>query len=253
MFEESPRVCVYSCIASSYDEPLSVDLHSPCVTSYVLFTDDDDVDVARWNVRGLASPASVTRPCLVNRYHKFFPHRVLDDVDISIYIDGNIQIISDITPLIENFISSGAKLGIFSHPQRDNIIEEYSACSALNKFGKGEGGLAVKQIEKYARDGYKLDSKLFVATVLLRKHDDTEDLDRAMELWWKEINTFSSRDQLSLPYVLWKTGLPCQVYEIDIFNNPYFRRSAHRREKLTLHTRVLKKLKCSLGKIFRLA
>ena len=52
------------------------------------------------------------------------------------------------------------------------------------------------------------------------------------ELWWAEINTESKRDQVSLPFILWKSKLPFEVIQVDVFNgdnNPYLKWYPHKK------------------------
>lgn len=42
-----------------------------------------------------------------------------------------------------------------------------------------------------------------------------------MEKWWEQIKNFSKRDQLSLSYVLWKTGYKIK-YISKVFGLSYF-------------------------------
>jgi hypothetical protein len=52
-----------------------------------------------------------------------------------------------------------------------------------------------------------------------------------MEEWWKEFIEYSKRDQISLPYVLWKNGIKINdVNELgkDLSTNYAFQKSIHR-------------------------
>ena len=50
-----------------------------------------------------------------------------------------------------------------------------------------------------------------------------------MEDWWKELQKYTCRDQLSFNYVIWKNKMENQVYIIDynIYQNPRFRVKPH--------------------------
>jgi hypothetical protein len=242
------KITLYSCIASAYDEPIPIGLVSDRVDSCIMFTDNHAAKAPGWEVRALASPSGITQPNLINRYHKFFPHRVLDDVDVSIYIDGNIRIIKDIGPLLDSFIGSDKEIGVFSHPQRKNIVEETCACINLNKFSDEDKIRVVSQLEFYAKEKYRLNSELYAATVLFRRHRNLDILDKTMSLWWEQINKYCARDQISLPYVLWKSGVPYKVYNIDIFDNPYFQRLAHGSRKSLVNKNAMNNIKSYLRK-----
>jgi hypothetical protein len=48
------------------------------------------------------------------------------------------------------------------------------------------------------------------------------------------MRTFTRRDQLSLPYVLFKSGLEAKLWDWNYkFENPYFKRYLHRRGALS--------------------
>lgn len=221
------KIAVYTCIVDDYDVLLP-----PCVRSdgvrFFCFTDRTDRKVRGWEMLDLAHPSSVTRPDLINRYHKFFPYRVLPDVDWSIYIDGNIRLIGDIPSLIKRISAQGAVLGCPEHKQRSTILEEARACKELGKFDQRDKKLIKKQLAIYKAEGMPLDTPLTANYLIIRSHKSNE-LANAMELWWKQLQLFTRRDQISLPYVLWKTGLAATLIEKDVNESePYYTHYAHK-------------------------
>ena len=51
-----------------------------------------------------------------------------------------------------------------------------------------------------------------------------------MDLWWAELMNYTKRDQLSLPYVLYKSELKVKFWDWNYkYVNPYFMRYLHRR------------------------
>ena len=55
-----------------------------------------------------------------------------------------------------------------------------------------------------------------------------------MDLWWEQMATYTKRDQLSLPYVLYKSDLRIKLWDWNYkFENPYFKRYLHRRGTLS--------------------
>ena len=224
-----PKVVVYTCVSSGYDVVPSPAEEQRSGYEYLLFSEEESCTPPGWRHRDFISPRNIVQPNLINRYHKIFPDQLSMDADISVYIDGNVRIKRDLSPLLSEFWKSEKIFGCFRHPQRDTIREEVDACLLLGKFKSAENGLSSEQLRFYAADGFPMDFPLQVATVLFRRHDGPEVLSEAMALWWKQINIFTARDQVSLPYVLWKTQLPFVSFEIDIFNNVYFERENHLR------------------------
>ena len=57
--------------------------------------------------------------------------------------------------------------------------------------------------------------------LIVRDHDDAA-MKKVMEMWWEEFCKRSKRDQLSLPYVLFKNGIKVEsvgVLGTNIFQN----------------------------------
>jgi hypothetical protein len=214
------KIAVYTCIINHYDylfcpKVFPKDIKFYCFTDQVYHS----LKIKGWKLLPLSSPKSISKPNLINRYHKFFPHIVLPETDYSVYIDGNIRVISDITPLLKQFINSGATLGVCKHPQRKTIREEIDACINRNKVSDPE--LLFKEYEYYLSQGFEDIIDLTENNVILRKHND--EMKRVMEIWWSQLNNYSQRDQISLPYVRWKTGVKTKVFNFNARQeNPYF-------------------------------
>ena len=62
-----------------------------------------------------------------------------------------------------------------------------------------------QQLAVYAKEGFKL-AELSENSMLLFKPQSNQ-LAKAMDIWWDQIHKFSRRDQLSLGYSLSKCGL----------------------------------------------
>ena len=53
-----------------------------------------------------------------------------------------------------------------------------------------------------------------------------------MDAWWDEIDSFSSRDQLSFNYTSWKNGLSYIAMDLNQHNNRYFNIHPHPKLKV---------------------
>jgi len=82
----------------------------------------------------------------------------------------------------------------------DTLTREAEFC--LSRWPK----LPVKeQKDFYLSEGCPDNTGIFMGGLIVRRH--TKAIARLNELWWEQITKFSQRDQLSLPYVLWKLGI----------------------------------------------
>lgn len=221
------KIYIYSCVTGGYDTcPPNVaarDSFDDCV----LFADNISMQSSAWKLSALRSPDTLIRGDLINRYHKFFAESLFPDADISIYIDGNIEVLQSLHPLVDQFASSNAVFGCLIHPQRKYLLDELRACKRLGKFKYDDEMRVDSQLSSYMQDGFPFDFPLYSAGVLFRRHGLSSALNEAMSMWWQQINQYTCRDQLSLPYVLWKSKLSYMAFDLDIFENPYFLRRPH--------------------------
>ena len=220
---------VYSCITGGYDKP-----YEPVYVSenlqYVLFTDDTkEIQDSVWKQIKIKDDLLCTGSNFANRYYKFHPFEQFGaDYDFSIYIDGNVQTVSDISALYT--VAQKSKIGIamHRHASRSCAYKDAKWCE-YNK--RGNLKFILNQMEKYRSEGFPENFGLCEATIIVVDMHN-EKAKEILNLWWSEFcSSESRRDQLSFPYVLWKNG-----YKIDDvgclgndeYHNPKFRINAHK-------------------------
>lgn len=194
---------VYTVITGDYDKLKEVNKEENF--DYICFTNNDSLKSDTWDVRKL--PDDVEKSDLDNikkqRKVKILANRYLSDYDLSVYIDGNVEIVGNLTDFIsQNCDSKKGYIFIPKHPLRDCIYEEAEACI---KYKKGDPDMFKKQVEAYKKEGFPEHYGLAENNIIIRYHNN-KDCAKLMESWWKEIETRSHRDQLSLFYCVWKLG-----------------------------------------------
>jgi hypothetical protein len=191
-------------VTGGYDNVAPV-FFKPPDCNFLLFTDDPELKVEGWETVLLPN-GLINNKVQLSRFPKLLPHRLLKDYDYSIYIDGSYDLIGDISELFEYMDEE--PLAFFPHSDgRTTIMEE---AEAIILSEKADPLLVRKQLETYKNNGFQDNIGLFEAGILVRAHNDLWVIE-AMEQWWHEIKTHTQRDQLSLPYVLWKTGLDFHI------------------------------------------
>jgi hypothetical protein len=212
------RWLVYTCVAGGYDRvypPLVVDPD----TDYVIVTDDASLQVPGWRTHAVDASAYPT-PQLMNRYFKMLAHREFKGYQASLYVDGNVRLLGSLRPVFQPFLSSGLPLKFFRHPKRHTVASEIAACIQRGKVQ--DAGRLHAEWEHFQADGFADDAGLVEATILLKDHLSA-DTDLAMALWWSLYQQHQTRDQTSLPYVLWKTGIGYAHHDFHFRDpNPYF-------------------------------
>ncbi|MDF2596380.1 MAG: Eps11P family protein [Clostridia bacterium] len=220
------KIAVYTCITSDYDNIMEP-IYCNANCDYYIVTDKDvpkdsywtKIDINQFKLNYLKSNEK-------NRFIKLHPHLLFQDYDYSLYVDGNIRIMADIVPLVAQMGNS--VLGVHRHNKRDCIYTEANVIVDHKRFAEFRD-MALKQIEFYKQEGLKEHQGLYENPILIRKHNDKKCIE-LMNAWWGEMNRFTMRDQLSLPYVLWKFGIKeddiC-ILGNNVKMNPRFRKYTH--------------------------
>lgn len=224
-----PKIAVYSCITGGYDLPLSP-LMKPSNVDYLLFTDEKPLNLEYWTFKDLPKEALQYKDnTLRNRYCKMHPQIVGEGFDYAIYIDGNIKVYSDLTNII-NAINSKTGLAIHRHNCRNCIYDEVEVCKIAKR---GNIPLLDKQIRYYKAEGMPIHYGLLECSVIVSDLSNCK-VNVIMSAWWNEfMRSSSKRDQISLPFVLWKLGY--KIEDIgnlgwELTKNPKFRKIEHIRQ-----------------------
>ena len=182
---------VLSSITNKYD---SISEKQIFTCPYVMFS---DLESENWKVK---PPFKLFEDSNRNaKIPKVLSHKFSGEY--SLWIDGNIEILVDPTTLVEKYLD-GFDICFFNHPLRHCA---YSELDLLKNGGYDSGELMDRQMSYYAKENYPRENGLQAGSVILRRH--TPQVVAFNNMWWSEITTGSRRDQLSLDYCLWKTGL----------------------------------------------
>ena len=214
-------------------------LHEPLCEmdgwDFICFTDNDKITSDKWTVK-LVTPF-YSDGARDNRRFKILPHRHLKDYDISVCVDGDIQITKDINDIVDTYLSE-YNFAVLDHKlcgvsttgtlnSRNCIYQEAQFIQWLGdnhprKKYKDNMDIIHKQVNQYKQNGYPENNGLARTTIIFRRHNDLEVI-KNMEDWWTEYKYNSRRDQLSLPYVIWKNKFKFKYIDIDIDDNEYFK------------------------------
>ena len=194
---------IYTCIAGNYDE-LRQHAYINFDYDYICFTDNEKLlkfeEFGIWKIR----PLEYTKldNARNNRWHKTHPHIILPNYNKSIYVDANINIISDyLFSVLE--MENKHKIKIPVHPDKNCIYREIKTVLKFKRDTKE----AVEKVNKLLKnENFPKNYGLNENCVIYREHND-EKVIKIMNSWWEMIEHYSRRDQLSLSYILWKNGI----------------------------------------------
>ncbi len=157
--------------------------------AFVLYTDDPSL---RGRPGVIVDMQPKYKPPLMARWHKTHP----PDGD-SLWIDGIYQLIADPRPLLAGITTD---VGLRPHPKHACLYHEAIKCAARKK---DKPRRILRQAMRYITDGYPSVKGLWMGGMIYRPASSPREW---QDLWWDEIRQGSCRDQISLPYALWKTG-----------------------------------------------
>lgn len=213
-------------------------LHNPEIVSsnydYICITDSDQYTSDIWEIKKVTPLYS--HGGLNNRKYKVLPHRFFDNYDISVYIDGDLKITSDLNNLVEKYTQY--PLSVLDHSlcgvnttgnlnSRNCIYDEANFIKWLGdnhprKHYKDNIDTIFSQMDRYKIEEYPTKNGLARTSVIIRNHNNPLVI-KVMEDWWLELKYWSKRDQLSFPYVCWKNNFKYTFIPEDIDFNPWFK------------------------------
>lgn len=196
---------VYTAIIDGYDslkQPFFVDVE----WDYICFTDDADLlkkrTVGVWEIR--QAEVKDLDSSRLNRWHKIHPHVLFPDYELSIYIDGNVRLISSYAQELAKDPKSIFLLP--SHHTRDCIYAEASALEMSGRLNVEQLSKLKAQLNVLKVNGFPENFGLTENNVIIRRHHEIEVKSIAAH-WWRIVRDYSHRDQASISYVLWKHGV----------------------------------------------
>ena len=191
MADNRKKTLVYSVNIGGYDRVLPIKERSP-FCDYKLFTDDPNGGAKGWEV---ILVQKLENQLLQTRQIKLCIHKHQPGYDRYVYLDANFEIRRDIYEYVKASFKGG--LMLHAHPTRDCIFQEGKRVLALGMVKKEA---VEKQLTSYSMAGMPRRYGLFANGFLVRDHS----VDKFMETWYEELENHTYRDQLSLPFLMFK-------------------------------------------------
>lgn len=207
------KVVVYTAIFGNYDVLKEPEYIGDDV-DYVCFTDNPQIKSDVWKVIYCENDDKFESRIKAKEF-KCLPHKFLSDYEVSVWIDGSIQVKGNISKFVFDKMSTSDLL-FFAHPWRNCIYDEAEYTLKERKF---ENVIKTeKQIEQYSREGMPHNNGLVCGGFIARYHN-VDKVKYVMEHWWEQLQKHGLNDQISLGYVLWKYGLNYDVVGDWIYDN----------------------------------
>lgn len=225
---------VYTAIFGDYDSLTPLPEGCGCDLEFVCFTDNPGLQSSGWRIVADDLDAS-SAPALKNRHYKILAHEHLRDYEQSLYVDGHITLRKCPCRLFDRYLDT-ALIAVPYHKDRDCIYEE---AEYVLSDGKVPHDVVSAQMDFYRAEGFPAHFGLTENGILLRRHRE-ERVIAAMQMWWREYSQRARRDQISLPYVLWKSGLEAvAIAEGPRVSAEYFKIRPHKAHPQGLVKRIV--------------
>lgn len=214
------KVVVSTCTFGGGDDlyqPIGMSNASLKKVCYVAFWDDitlatqeaggkrigEDHMIGKWRIV-IVKDLPFTDQRLNGKIPKMLSHRLFPQARYSIWVDSKSQFRRDPLGVLEALLwRTNSVLAISEHGARSSVYDEGKAVVKKHKATPEEVEV---QLTQYRHDGFPDDKRfngkkaLSEASVIVRENTALTNL--LMCLWFNEVVRFTSRDQLSFPYVL---------------------------------------------------
>lgn len=189
------KIAVYTVLTNGYDtlRPIRPERGF----DYFVFTDDKDFMVAGWQ------PILIEKGDVYKqREIKLLPHKHLPNHNVTIYVDANMQLRLSVQQILRAF-KGGVMLS--KHLKRNCVYEEAKECIAQNKAPKEK---IEKQVKRYRKMGFPERFGMWSTGFIVR--ENSERVNAFCEVWNKELQSQTHRDQLSIGYAIKEIGIKPQ-------------------------------------------
>ncbi|WP_051226642.1 glycosyltransferase domain-containing protein [Butyrivibrio sp. MC2013] len=217
--DKEKHITVYTAITGNYDnlnEPLTKDEN----TDYICFTNSKNITSKTWEIIYI-NDDSLSDVKLSKRI-KILPHEYFKCDGVCIWVDARIKIVGSVREYVNIYFNG--KLLCFPHRERSCIADETAAL--IERFPEFKADF-IKQAAFYFNDGYPINNGLFENGCLVRNMNDVQTKE-IMYHWWSELERFTFRDQLSLPYICWKYQYSPDICDQFVLRNRWFQGMNHK-------------------------
>jgi len=196
-------IAIITGVAGGYDLP--VEQPELDGVDFIFFTDGNIIPEkgTGWTyVHGIDAPSKLDSRRKA-KFPKCNPQRydLLRTYDAVIWIDGTLTVLKEEFP---QELLSHMKNGVVLSPHFENR-DNYSEAT-IDTHPKYHNEPLANQAAHYRQEGMPSGTQLYECTILAWDPNHAE-AQKISEMWLQENLTWSYQDQVSLPYVIWKTGI----------------------------------------------
>jgi hypothetical protein len=142
-------------------------------------------------------------PARASRRPKLLPHLYFPDAEWSIWLDNKSRLLADPATIIAALAGQpDAAFCAYPHFRRDCVYDEGQA---VWENGLDDHRIVKERLRTYRAEGMPRHFGLIEGHFIIRRHNDPA-VAAFGTLWFDHVCRYSRRDQISFPYLAWKTG-----------------------------------------------
>jgi len=132
---------------------------------------------------------------------KIIPEMFIPGYDYYFWVDATHDVVVNPKTIIDNYLQD-TDIAVFRHKHRNCA---YGEAAEIISLGYDHINNVTNQTKEYKKIGFPQEFGLFELPVIVRK--SSFEMSTFNLMWWEQICKYSSRDQISFPFCLWKTGI----------------------------------------------
>ncbi len=149
------------------------------------------------------------------KIYKVLPFLFAPGYDFYFWVDVSHDVVEDPFKICETYMRDNM-FGFFRHTSRNCIYKEANELLRLN-YDHCDN--ITRQVEFYKSQKYPENNGLFELSTFITKN--CKEVNETCLTWWEQICRYASRDQISLPFSLWKHNVSDKVSVLPGFANGY--------------------------------
>lgn len=194
-------------------------IDKPSQPNAIIFTDEN------------LPPRKSLTPRMQAKIPKLFGWQLAPGFEIYLWLDGNITVTDEGIAYLNKELE-GYDMVVLRHPARPNIRQE------VRYTRKGINQQSIYMLNRYQNEHLKemyeivendkdyVDDLLVIGGIFLYRN--TPKVQEMMKEWWYYITRYIVQDQISLAYVLKKSGIKYKVLNDDFNNCSWLKIKGHR-------------------------
>jgi hypothetical protein len=211
------RVVAFTCVLGPTPDTVRVPTSINARVRYICLTDRPSSPFPYQHVP-VTTPSGPRAAELYARQLKILAdHPALDGADVVLWHDAAFQLTTDPAAVAHHALERHPERDVlaFRHPDRTQIEDE---AVAIAKCGYADHATCAAQAASYRAEGFTQTAITSTGYSLRRRTPKVQAFNR---LWWDEVTRWCWRDQMSVDYALWKTGVVCGYIPGHYRDNPY--------------------------------